>query len=440
MLAMARTYFQSRLRSLGGAALLVGLCGLAPQAPAQSATAADGTDATNVAAGAASPDAARTIEDLVRDLASSDFATREGATKALAAREDLSQKALEAQVGRADLSPEQRGRLIMASRDRFVRSPRAAMGVQFVNDMMMSNRAKIALTFKGFPAHELRELQAGDEIVAINGREPDPSIARLIFRPIIIASEPGDVLHVKIMRDGKIIEQDVHVGKFENLSGQPGAGQQSGSPVAELDSAWEARSEKYPMAGGRDATGTSAAISPGMNIDDWTKAAQSPQAVVERSRSISESVLGPSVAAGGQTPETLPVGKGSVVGNDDNPNWANINGKPIWVGRTPERAAPPVAIRPGSRQRASTAGFAGQFPAGGVDPMQDSLDMVMIQRDQMKKLALAERAVAGDPAQPEAVRAKAKVEMQLYEMQLQALDIQHNQIRMMMQQRLMPRR
>lgn len=181
------------------------------------------------------------LNDLVPALESDDWAVRESATAGIGDRDDVTLKAIEAQLARDDLSPEQRARLLIAAREQFVNGPRAALGVQFANQGMMpaDDRVVIQQVFAQFPANGL--IMRDDEITAVNGVRVRSTgdWSGTTLRPHIIACDPGDTLRLTIIRQGERREIDVPVGRYADLVQAQPIG------AADLQAAWAVRSAKY---------------------------------------------------------------------------------------------------------------------------------------------------------------------------------------------------
>lgn len=103
---------------------------------------------------------------------------------------------------RSELSIEQRRRIVTALRERFMRSPRAAMGISF------GPRADAGVEVReltpGFPVRELGLLEAGDVIVEIAGEPVEESANRQTrqerLRELIVSHDPGEQVRLKVLR------------------------------------------------------------------------------------------------------------------------------------------------------------------------------------------------------------------------------------------------
>lgn len=174
------------------------------------------------------------LNQLLRDVGDPDFAARSEASRLLSADTRLTLADIETLLVRPALSSEQHARLIAAARDRFVRSPRAALGVQFANAGM--GPVVIGKTFERFPAASV--LRQGDEILSVDGRSVNPGWDNI--RPLIISREPGESLRLEIIRGGEHLFVDAPLGRFSDLPAQRDL------TPNDLIRAWNARSLRYP--------------------------------------------------------------------------------------------------------------------------------------------------------------------------------------------------
>lgn len=190
----------------------------------------------------AAPPPARTgdaaIERLVEELGSSDWSTRERAGQALRVAEGFTVGRIEETLARPGLDAERRARLHALGEERFRGSPRGALGVRFAMERFDQRGLEIAAVFPTFPAAKV--LQAKDVILAINGVGVADSIA---VRPLIISRDPGDVLRVRVLREGEIVDVEAPLGDFARL-GQPN--QPTDLTLEELRRAWLVRSAGWP--------------------------------------------------------------------------------------------------------------------------------------------------------------------------------------------------
>lgn len=349
------------------------------------ARAGDEPAAGDAVAGEAKPD----LDGLLKDLDADDLATREEATRALATNTTLTMNELEALLGRPGLSPEQTTRLLTAARDRFVRSPRAALGVQFENPA--AGPVVIARTFERFPAAGM--LKAGDEIVAVEGRSTTAGWAS--FRPTIICRDPGDTLRMEIRRGGENIVLDAPLGRYSDLP------QGRTLTAEELLRAWEARSAGYASSGGRG--GVAVAVEP---EPVWQTRGMSAVDMEWHRRFDGESPRAGMMPGGRSTGPLAPVeteGRAALGWNGD-PRGAN-GARVVRVGGAgPERAAPMDAIRV-------------------------RLSQLITERSQMQAQLTQTRALVGGPGLGDAERRNAQLRVLNLQNQLMVLDQQIDQAR-----------
>ncbi len=146
-----------------------------------------------------------------------DLAERERATALLAEGATLDWlRALEDQMRRDDLTPEQRIRLRAAAQRVFDTRPRAGLGVSFAPGPEEGPVA-IGQVIMGFPAAPL--LRAGDIITEVDGRALRGTAH---MQWIILSHEPGDTMPVVLRRPGvngelSTLELEVPLGNFADL-------------------------------------------------------------------------------------------------------------------------------------------------------------------------------------------------------------------------------
>jgi hypothetical protein len=213
---------------------LAATCALASASAPAAAAAAAPTDAPARSAVVAPAEVAlpASVAALIADLASPDFATRDRASAELVTRRDDAFRAVEAALIAPGLTPEQEARLTTAARELFVQTPRGALGVQFNT---AAGATIIAQLIPGFPAAQT--LKPGDEILRVDGVSalmPTAWGQARGVRPMVIARDPGDTIRAAIRREGREIELDVQLGRFNDLRGQPLSG-------ADLAEGWALR-------------------------------------------------------------------------------------------------------------------------------------------------------------------------------------------------------
>lgn len=186
-----------------------------------SARAMTATAAVCLLAGAA-------LADPIAALDHPEYAQRERASERLLEATGGDLKKLEAMVKERELTPEQRARVEAIGWEIFRRGPRAGMGVSFGGDAPRGVR--ISGTVQGFDAADV--LVAQDIILEINGQELD-SMDTMRF--LIVARDPGDVMRLKVHRQGREIDAAVRMGSFAQLDQQGQIG------IDVLEGAWRIR-------------------------------------------------------------------------------------------------------------------------------------------------------------------------------------------------------
>lgn len=180
------------------------------------------------------------IESLVAGLDDESYTQRERSFVALAELRSLNLKSIEAILDRRDLTSEQRARLVVLARERFVTSPRAAMGVQFYTNVSGGAGVEAASSYvaienlvPGFRSAEV--LRPGDVILEVAGFRISGPLSRDMVRAHIISRDPGDTLPMVIRRGAERMEVSVTLGSYLDLA--------QGSPIYPHDMArsWWAR-------------------------------------------------------------------------------------------------------------------------------------------------------------------------------------------------------
>ncbi len=184
---------------------------------------------------------ASTLESLVADLARPDPLTRTSASEQLESDPSVTLKEIETVLARPGLSAEQTRRLMAAAEARFLREPRAAVGVTF-NQFEQDRNGSVVLdnVEATFPAAAV--LQAGDRIEAIDGVRLS---AVNPMRPHILSRDPGDTIPMTIVRQGVTMNVVVTLGRWADLRDRRRGGQgfvRSMDPREEdFEAAWRVR-------------------------------------------------------------------------------------------------------------------------------------------------------------------------------------------------------
>lgn len=137
-------------------------------------------------------------EQALSAMNSDDYATRERATKALAGDLSVSEEDITKLMKRPDLTPEQSQRLLEVVRERFMSTPRGAIGIRYDRT---AHPPRVAAVFPNFPAAKDGLLRAGDQIVSIEGRSLEDHVE--VMQEETFSRDPGDTLHLHIRREVK---------------------------------------------------------------------------------------------------------------------------------------------------------------------------------------------------------------------------------------------
>jgi hypothetical protein len=160
-----------------------------------------------------------TFDRHVADLASQNFATRQAASNHLSNNEQFTLEMLESALKRQDLTLEARYRLFGIARQRFFRSPRAALGFKFGGQLR--DRVVVGETFPQFPSFKI--LEVGDMIVGADGTKIEGPGGQAMLQSIIISHDPGEILKLTVRRGPRKLDLDVPLGAFKDLD-NAGAG------------------------------------------------------------------------------------------------------------------------------------------------------------------------------------------------------------------------
>lgn len=169
--------------------------------------------------GSRAQDNVRAVDDasllpvLIADLGADDLSTRESAQAVIETLDGGMLPAIERALTDNSLDVEQRQRLVRAGADVFARSPRAAMGIQFGGPSQDGVVIQNTVDAGDFDAQI--KLAANDIILEAGG-EPMKGMDDL--RIAIISRDPGEVVPLKVMRSGEVIEVAVELGSFANLT------------------------------------------------------------------------------------------------------------------------------------------------------------------------------------------------------------------------------
>lgn len=336
------------------------------------------------------------VESLLAKLNDDSLAARDEATRALAIESEIPLRTIEAMLERPGLSPEQHARLLVAARDRFQRTPRAALGVRFATTppprvilhwqgrpvpllhIYTGPRVVIDRVFANFPAG--KTLQPGDEVTRVNGR----TLAGTGFnpmRPHIISREPGESLELVILRHGQELSVRVDLGRYTDLPGP------NNLSTGDLSQAWAVRSSAYPP-------GPAAAlIMPELKRDEWSPKGRS-FATAEFRRQYAAGAIRPTIVAAGQPRGPVLEGH-DPMGNYTPVNIPGMNAQQvlIWNNAGDELAgnSAVLPVRPGVS--------VGNGPAS-LQQLREELDQLLIQREEADRSVLEAREKL-DQAKPD---------------------------------------
>ncbi len=163
---------------------------------------------------AATPDEAALLSVLIEDLGAEDLETREGAQAVIQTLDGRMLPQIEHALAGDSLDIEQRQRLVSAGQSVFARSPRAAMGIQFGGPTTDGVMIQNTVADGNFDAQV--KLAANDIILEAGG-EPMEGMEDL--RIAIISRDPGEVVPLKVMRNGEVFDVAVELGSFADLTG-----------------------------------------------------------------------------------------------------------------------------------------------------------------------------------------------------------------------------
>lgn len=251
------------------------IAGEASRQPAGRAAIADGGAVED-------PTAEARLTEAVGELNSSELRVRAAAMTRLLQDETFTlgviEKALKS--GGEKLSPEARSRLVTAARDRFSRSKRGAIGIQFW--MHLRDRVVVERTFENFDA--AGKLREGDMIVRADGAAITGPNARNRLQAIIVSHDPGSTINLEVRRGEKVEPVAVLLGKREDL-------ENSMMTDDIIQRAWAVRAADYAPASVEP-------IKPPIGAAQWPTQAigqQNPSASTMRRKGD----MGPVVAGGG---------------------------------------------------------------------------------------------------------------------------------------------
>lgn len=181
----------------------------------------------------------------IAELDSPTLRAREQATVSLKTSPLLTLAQVERVLAEETLSAEQFSRLSGIAKEQFLRSPRAALGVQFDDfGARSSEGVPITRTIEGFDS--CRVLKAGDVMYAMSGvRVTSLDDAR----KVITSHDPGERMTIHLFRNGEALIVRAALGDYADLESRPGrggggvgfAGNRGGRGYDVMDAAWALR-------------------------------------------------------------------------------------------------------------------------------------------------------------------------------------------------------
>lgn len=201
------------------------------------------------------PAAPARLQELIAGLGSADFRVREQASRNLEDDQGITLQMIEKAVrdSGTTLSLEARARLLGAARDRFWRTPRGALGIQFWN--ALSTRVVVEQTFREFEASQ--KIEDGDMIIEADGRPIDGPAAQQRLQAVIVSHDPGESIRLVVRRGEQKLNLEVRLGRREDLANAV-------LTDAIMTRAWQQRVSAVTGAG------ASGPITTGVRAADWS--------------------------------------------------------------------------------------------------------------------------------------------------------------------------
>lgn len=176
-------------------------------------------------------------DELIAQLGVDNAAKREEALSLLAGDEAFTLTQLEETLQNVTLTAEQRARLLEAARQRFMASPRAAMGVQQFSRFAMPERVVIGITYPQFPSFKV--LKEGDLILEVEGEKLRSRDAWNRLGAHIVSHDPGGTMDVVIRRGEEKLSLQVPLGSYKDLPGP------NPLDISKLERGWQLRSQRF---------------------------------------------------------------------------------------------------------------------------------------------------------------------------------------------------
>jgi len=174
-------------------------------------------------------------QELIAQLGVESASVRESALSILASDSSFTLQQLEETLKTATLTAEQRYRLLEASKQRFMGTTRAAMGVQQFSRAVVPERVVIGVTYPQFPSFKV--LQEGDMILEAEGEKLRSRDAWNRLGAHIVSHEPGESMTVVVRRGEEKLTLQVPLGSYKDLPGP------NPMDIAKLERGWQIRAE-----------------------------------------------------------------------------------------------------------------------------------------------------------------------------------------------------
>lgn len=218
---------------------------------------------------------------LLEYLDADDLDLRIAAQVALAEHPGISDEELVSALRNGRLTLQQHASIVSILRDRFVSTPRAAVGVQF-DAAHHGPGVAIFATLPGFPANEQQLLLTNDVILEIDGNPlPAGTAAQSRIRHTIFSYDPGDTITATVLRRAPKPADDqpnllpLHIepeneGELQHLEiiiplGSWADLRQNILPESDLYAAWRTRAQRMGIA----QTQPAGLIRSGLSTAEW---------------------------------------------------------------------------------------------------------------------------------------------------------------------------
>ncbi|HUO07239.1 MAG TPA: PDZ domain-containing protein [Phycisphaerae bacterium] len=176
----------------------------------------------------------RSVAQLIEDVQSADYTTREAATQALMRLSPYHRGEIEAALARTS-NEEAITRLEKAAVHLYMK-PQISLsgevgflGVHMTDELLQLDPKSGAVqscivvwkTQPGFPSAEV--LEPGDRIIGINGERFSPDMSPDLFKEMIQKSRGGSVLQLSLIRNGRLMDVKVQLAGLRSEDTNPAA-------------------------------------------------------------------------------------------------------------------------------------------------------------------------------------------------------------------------